>query len=176
MLFQDHLKLSQMKMIAKQKGPDDLKAFVFDEVKTLKWLNIKFAKIQESLRTQGIISSGSASANFVNSELLKNESDNDDEIGATALGIISEYISLNLYEKLDNIHEISSKSKEPFSQLKRKSDTKGRNEPDSKKLKSEPEDVQKENKAQQAKTLAKNAKLEKAAKGTKSISSFFAKK
>jgi ribonuclease H2 subunit B len=164
-----------MKMIATQKGPDDLKAFVFDEEKTLKWLKIKFSRIQESLRKQNIISSGSSSANFVDSLLIKNESENEDEIAATALGIISEYISLNLYEKLDNIYGISAKSKEPIAQQKRKSETKNSNEPDSKKIKSELE-VQKENKAQPAKATAKSAKLEKAAKGSKSISSFFSKK
>lgn len=179
-VLQDYLKLNQMKMIANQKGPDDLKAFVFDEEKTLKWLKIKFARIQDSLRKLNIISVGSTSLNFVDSSSKKNDVENEDEIATNALGIISEYISLNLYEKLDSFYGISEKSKEPIAQQKRKSNTKSNNEPDSKKIKSEPEETLKENYITKpppsSKIVAKNAKLEKAAKGSKSISSFFTKK
>lgn len=176
-MFLDYLKPSQMKMVADQKGPDDLKAFLFNEEKTLKWLKIKFAKIQESLRHQNIIFSGSMSMNFVQSSLAdKNETENEDEISATALGIISEYISLDLYEKLDIFYGISEKSKEPIPQ-KRKSNDKG-NEPDSKKFKNESDDVLRQSNPVKGvvKSTAKTIKFEKAAKNTKSINSFFTKK
>ncbi|KAG5682729.1 hypothetical protein PVAND_012062 [Polypedilum vanderplanki] len=177
-IFSDFLKMSQMRLIADQKGSDNLKAFIFNEEKVLKWLKIKFARIQESLKQQKIIFSGSSSLNFVQSTLNNDQIENDDEIAATALGIISEYISLDLYEKLDAFYGISEKSKEPISQ-KRKSGV-NEKEPDSKKIKTEDDDeITKENKKSQitSKSVSKNvAKLEKAAKGTKSISSFFAKK
>lgn len=172
--------MEQMRIVADQKGSDDLKAFIFNEEKVIKWLKIKFARIQESLKQQKIISSGSSSRNFVQSSLNDNETENDDEIAATALGIISEYISLDLYEKLDIIYGISEKSKEPIVQQHKRKSATNEKEPDSKKLKTESEEVLKENnaaKSQPAKGTAKNAaKFEKAAKGTKSISSFFAKK
>jgi ribonuclease H2 subunit B len=176
-IFADVLKMSQMKMVADQKGSDILKAFKYNEEKVLKWLKIKFVRIQESLKQQKIISAGSSSLNFVQSTLDDNQMENDDEIAATALGIISEYISLDLYEKLDAFYGISEKTKEPISQ-KRKSGN-GNKEPDSKKFKTEDDDLAKENVKTQpvAKTASKNsAKLEKAAKGSKSISSFFTRK
>lgn len=176
-LFQEHLKLSQMQMVANQKGPEDLKAFIYDENKTLKWLKIKFARIQHSLRQQKIITSGSTSLNFVQSKALKEEGENEDEIAATALGILSEYISLHLYEQLDNFYGVSEKSKEPIVQQKRKSEG-IKEQPGSKKLKSEAEEVLRENTTVKstANTAPKNAKLEKAAKGTKAITSFFTRK
>ncbi|XP_070495526.1 ribonuclease H2 subunit B [Chironomus tepperi] len=173
-IFLDVLKMDQMRLVADQKGPDDLKAFIFNEEKTIKWLKIKFKRIQESLKRQNIIKAGSASMNFVQSTLDCDKTENEDEVESTALGIISEYISLDLYEKLGNIFGISEKSKEPITQ-KRKSDV-NHNEQDSKKIKSEPEEVLKENKVQPVKPVKNAAKFEKAAKGTKSISSFFAKK
>jgi len=178
-IFLDVLKMDQMRLVADQKGPDDLKAFIFNEEKTIKWLKIKFKRIKESLKKQNIIKAGSSSMNFVQSTLDCDKTENDDEIESTALGIISEYISLDLYEKLDKIYGISEKCKEPIAQ-KRKSVANG-NEPDSKKIKSEPDENQiveilKENKVQAGKPVKNAAKFEKAAKGTKSISSFFAKK
>jgi len=175
-IFFDYLKIDQMKLVADQKGSEDLKAFMFNEEKVLKWLKIKFKRIVESLKAQNIISAGASSMNFVQSTLDSNNTENQDEIESTALGIISEYISLDLYDKLDKIYGISEKSKEPIVQ-KRKS--KADNLPDSKKVKSENDDVLKEINPvkQQPKAAPKNAaKLEKAAKGTKSISSFFTKK
>lgn len=173
-IFLDFLKLNQMKMVADQKGPDDLKAFLYNEEKTLKWLKIKFGRIQKSLREQNIIFSGIVSSNFIQSPTVKEE--NEDEIAATALGIISEYISLDLYEKLDTFYGISEKSKEPIVQ-KRKSNAND-NEPDSKKFKTEYEDILRQSNPvkPQGKITAKTAKMEKAAKGTKSINSFFTKK
>lgn len=178
-IFLDVLKTEQMKLVADQKGPEDLKAFMFNEEKVIKWLKIKFKRTRDNLKAQQIINAGSSSMNFVQSKLNSEDSENDDEIDSTALGIISEYISLDLYEKLDKIYGISEKSKEPISQ-KRKS-TVNEHEPDSKKIKSEPEEILKENnsmaaKGQQVKSNKNTAKLEKAAKGSKSISSFFTKK
>lgn len=176
-IFIDVLKMDQMRLVADQKGPDDLKAFKFNEEKTLSWLKKKFTLIKTSLKQQSIISSGSSSMNFVKSSLEVEEVD-EDAIAEAALGIISEYISLELIEKLDSFYGISEKSKEPASQ-KRKSEA-GQNEGDKKRIKIEeqenlPEEPPKNVKAA-PKVTTKAKALEKAAKGSKAISSFFTKK
>lgn len=178
-IFIDTLKLQQMRMVADQKGPDDLKAFMFNEEKTLKWLKKKFELIQNSLRDQNIISSGVSSMNFVKSSTDAESSIDEDAVAEAALGIISEYISLDLIEKLDEIYGISKKSLEPITQ-KRRSEAAGE-DGDRKKIKLEgqenhcevaPGNVAKK----EAKLTTKSKAFEKAAKGSKAISSFFAKK
>lgn len=177
-IFMDVLKLQQMKMIADQKGSDDLKAFMYNEEKTLKWLKKKFAAIKESLRDQNIISTGATSMNFVKSS-ADIEAIDEDSLAEAALGIVSEYISLDLIDKLDEFYGISLKSKEPIAQ-KRKSEVGGK-DGDRKRIKMEerenlpdtsPVNVPKA----QPKITAKTKAMEKAAKGSKSINSFFTKK
>lgn len=177
-IFGEVLKMKQMKLVADQKGSDDLKAFKFNEEKTLKWLREKFEIIKNSLRDQKIISSGSSSMNFVKSS-LEVEAVDEDAIAEAALGIISEYISLDLIEKLDEIYGISAKSKEPAN-LKRKSDVNGA-DGERKRIKVEeqenvPEESPTNVKVAQPKVTTKSKALEKAAKGSKSINSFFTKK
>ncbi|CRL04066.1 CLUMA_CG017179, isoform A [Clunio marinus] len=176
-LFIEALKSSQMKMIADQKGPDDLKAFIYNEDKTLKWLKLKFNNVKKSLKDLKIVSSGASSMNFVKSS-LQEDNDDEDAIEETAFGIISEYISLDLIEKLDQHYGISKKSKDPITQ-KRKSEVKN-DENEQKKIKLEdqenslfsPKKVEK----LETKATSKTKALEKAAKGSKSINSFFTKK
>lgn len=177
-MFIEILKLPQMKMIADQKGPDDLKAFKFNEEKTMKWLKKKFTLIQNSLRDQHIISSGATSMNFVKSS-ADEEIVDEDAISEAALGIISEYISLDLIDKLDQFYGISEKSKEPIAQ-KRKSEA-AEKEGDRKRIKMEEQENLPDASPTNAlkappKITTKTKAFEKAAKGSKSISSFFAKK
>lgn len=176
-MFTKVLKLPQMKMVADQKGADGLKAFLYNEEKTLKWLKKKFSLIKKSLRDQSIVSSGATSMNYVKSSLAEEEVD-EDSLAEAALGIISEYISLDLIEKLDKVFGISEKAKDPLIN-KRKSEAGGK-EGDRKRIKVEkqenypevsPSVVKKE-----AKVTAKTKAMEKAAKGHKAISSFFTKK
>lgn len=174
-IFSRVLKLEQMKLVADQKGPENLKAFIFNEEKTLKWLKKKFKLVQDSLRHQNIISSGASSMNYVKSS-TETEAVDEDALAEAALGIISEYISLDLIEKLDQAFGISGKAKDPISQ-KRKSEI-GSTEGDRKRIKFEelenlvsPPNIKKE-----MKVSMKSKALEKAAKGSKSISSFFTKK
>jgi len=178
-IFIDTLKLQQMRMVADQKGPEDLKAFMFNEEKTLKWLKKKFELIQSSLRDQNIISSGVSSMNFVKSSIDAQSAMDEDAVAEAALGIISEYISLDFIEKLDEMYGISKKSLEPIAQ-KRKSEAAGEDS-DRKKVKLE----EQENHCEVAsgnvfkkieKVTTKSKALEKAAKGSKAINSFFAKK
>lgn len=176
-IFMNVLKLQQMKMIADQKGPDDLKAFKYNEEKTFKWLKMKFTAIKNSLREQNIISAGAKSMNYVKSS-TSNDVIDEDAIAESALGIISEYISLELIEKLDSFYGISEKSMEPSQ--KRKSELNG-NENDRKRIKIEEQenhpDKSPTNLAKAPPKVTTKAKaMKKAAKGSKSISSFFAKK
>lgn len=176
-IFIKMLKLEQMKLVADKKGPDDLKAFMFNEEKTLKWLKKKFSIIKETLKEQNIISSGYSSMNFVKSSLESSNVD-DDSLEEAALGIIAEYISLDLVEKLDQFYGISEKSKEPLNQ-KRKSEVNG-TEGDRKRVKVEDQenfhDESPKNVKPQPKITTKSKAFEKAAKGSKAISSFFTKK
>lgn len=176
-MFTEVLKMEQMRLVADQKGPDDLKAFKFNEDKTLSWLKKKFTMIKSSLRQQKVISTGSSSMNFVKSSLEEEDID-EDAIAEAALGIISEYISLELIEKLDNFYGISEKTKEPATQ-KRKSEA-GLNESDKKRIKMEEQENLPEEPAKNVKAVpkvtTKSKALEKAAKGSKAISSFFTKK
>lgn len=176
-IFIGALKPQQMKMIADQKGPEDLKAFIYNEEKTLKWLKKKFTLIKESLRDQKIISSGASSMNFVKSS-LDTETVDEDSLTEAALGILSEYISLDLIDKLDSFYGVSEKSKEPISQ-KRKSEA-GK-EGDKKRIKIEEQENLLDESPPTAnkppvKASTKTKAFEKAAKGSKSISSFFTKK
>ena len=84
-IFIKHLKMEQMKLVADQKGPDDLKAFIFNEEKTLKWLKKKFELIKASLRSQHFVTSGSSSLNYVKTS-ADNEEVDEDAIAETALG------------------------------------------------------------------------------------------
>jgi ribonuclease H2 subunit B len=178
-MFVGVLKMDQMKMVSDQKGPDDLKAFVYNEEKTLKWLKKKFEAIKKSLADQRIVTSGATSLNYVKSS-TESETTDEDAVAEAALGIISEYISLDLIEKLDNFYGISEKSKEPIVN-KRKSEANGK-EGDKKRIKiEEQENLPEESppnapKPQPPKATTKTKALEKAAKGSKSISSFFTKK
>lgn len=169
-VFVEVLKIEQMRMVSDQKGPADLKAFMWNETKSLKWLKKKFELLKNSLRSQNIVSAGASSMNFVKSSIEESTADEGD-IEETALGIISEYISLDLIEKLDKAYGISEKA----SSQKRKSEN--FHGIDSKRIKmEEQENVSISTAKNPPKVTTKAKALEKAAKGSKSISSFFAKK
>lgn len=57
--------------VANQKGDKSLKAFQFDEAKTLKWLTIKCNKLSRELQTNNF-HIGAKSAYFVKSEKFEN--------------------------------------------------------------------------------------------------------
>lgn len=173
-IFIEVLKVKQMAMVADQKGPADLKAFMWNETKALKWLKKKFQLIKTSLKEQKIISGGASSMNFVKSSIESSSVDEND-LDEAALGIISEYISLDMIEKLDKDLGISERSNSSANQ-KRKSE--GFHGVDSKRIKIEDlENISVSNSVKNPPKLTTKAKaLEKAAKGSKSISSFFTKK
>lgn len=175
-MFLEVLNPEQMKIVADQKGPENIKAFLYNEEKVLKWLKKKFEIVKASLRDQRITTSASSS-NYVKSSV--EETTDEDALAETALGVISEYISLDLIEKLDDFYGISKKSKEPIAQ-KRKAEMIG-NEEGLKRIKIEEQENLSEESTVNApkappKATTKSKALEKAAKGSKAISSFFTKK
>lgn len=102
-----------------------------------------------------------------------------ESIKETALGILSEYISQDLYEKLEKIYGINQLSEA----VKRKSEIAESPIPKKVKIEQESPEADNENqnlnssvKTEAAKQSTKEIKMAKAAKGTKSISSFFTKK
>jgi ribonuclease H2 subunit B len=178
-IFTNSLKISQMKLVADQKGPDDLKAFKFNKEKTLKWLKKKFELTKNSLIQKRIISAGASSSNFVKGSVDPSDEISDlDAVNEAALGIISEYISSDLTEELDKIFGICEKTAE-LNNSKRKSDA-AINSANIKRIKVQEQenvsDIPNTPPQPLVKTSSKSKALEKAAKGSKSISSFFSKK
>lgn len=170
--FIDSFKVEQMRLVADQKGPDDMKAFIWNETKTYKWLKKKFVLVKDSLKAQNIITSGASSMNFVKSST--EVSVDEDTIDEAALGIISEYISLEMKEKLDQSLGISAK----ISSLNQKRKSENVHEIDSKRIKMEEQEnlLISNGLKNPPKVTTKTKAFEKAAKGSKSISSFFTKK
>lgn len=96
-------------------------------------------------------------------------------ITETTLGIISEYVSLQLYEKLEKHFGCVKKLEDkPINKGKRKSEMINPDIlPDLKKIKG---DNELSTPAKSKKLVTKEKAFEKAAKGSKNISSFFTKK
>jgi ribonuclease H2 subunit B len=177
-IFIKFLNDSQMKLVADQKGPDNLKAFKYNEIKTLQWLKKKLNLIQKSLSKQKIFTSGSSSTNFVKSS--SDEAVDESALMEIALEILSEYISPDLKEQLRVSNGISDGTPGETPKNKRKSDVYCTKD-NSKRVKVEEQENSpslsppKPNNVLQKQTIKAKA-LEKAAKGTKSINSFFTKK
>lgn len=178
-VFSKVLSLSQMKLVADQKGPDNLKAFKFNNKKTLQWLKKKLKQTQKVLIDLKISTSATSSMNFVKSSL--DDAVDESAIKEIALGILSEYISLDLKEQLKtSIGLITDEVAKDPTNNKRKSDLKHSND-NLKKVKVEDQDDYKspsppKPSIAQLKQTTKAKALEKAAKGSKSINSFFTKK
>lgn len=176
----------QIELIGDKKIIGDLVAFKYNEDKTMKWLKAKCLKTIDVLKQKNIfVGQGAISSTYVKSEKL-DESVDTGEYVRYAHGIISDYLSDEFSEKLEQFLDIPAEIK------KRKLDT----EIDPKnvkkvKLNDSIEDV-KENikssyesslvfeesktKIGEKKSSAKDKALAKAASGSKSISSFFKSK
>lgn len=180
----DVVKPEQISMIADQKGSDDLMAFKYNEDKTLNWLEKKTRVLAKYFKEINMyVGQGAVSATFVKSEKL--ETATDDLLAVRyAHGIISDYISLELSEKLAkhlNIPDESteaSKKRKSLAELEKPNVKKNKLNLD---VKSEiMEESFDENvpmkKVVEKKVTIKDKALAKAAGGTRSISSFFTKK
>ncbi|XP_057327799.1 ribonuclease H2 subunit B [Microplitis mediator] len=173
-----NLKLS---LVADRRGDESLQAYKYNEEKTLIWLQKKVERVAEILRQKGIyVSPGAVSANYVKSS--KYEPASDTEYLRYAHGIVSEYLTEDLSKKLAQFlnlpEEIENNPKRKLSSPKDVSDNK--------RPKSEPAETENPPKMR-ALDLTKPEKVtkqptkkelarQKAAAGSKNISSFFKKK
>ena len=74
--FQKHFLYCLAFQIGDQKGDNDLKAFKYNEEKTLNWLEFKCSKLLKALVAKNIhVDAGAKSATFVKSEKLYNPED-----------------------------------------------------------------------------------------------------
>uniref|UniRef100_A0A0A9YXI0 Ribonuclease H2 subunit B n=1 Tax=Lygus hesperus TaxID=30085 RepID=A0A0A9YXI0_LYGHE len=164
-------------LIADRRGDESLNAFIYNEEKTLLWLQTKLERLIAVLKEKNINTSKTVaiSANFV-----KNEDDEDSGVNYMryAYGMLLDYIPEALATKLAEFIKLPP---EPEKSNKRK-EIVSPARPNGKKSKvDEEEEDNYEAKSsvpkQDKKTpSAKEQALAKAAKGTKSISSFFKKK
>jgi len=173
-----------LSLIADRKGEESLQAFKFNEEKSLNWLRKKVEKVANVLKEKGVhVSQGAVSATYVKS--TKYETGTETEYLKYAHGIVSEYLAEDLSKKLAQCLNIFDEV-----ESKKRKITSPQNETDEKKLK---RDSLEENPVSTAKKQTKNlSKPEKsqkstapgkkelarqrAAAGSKSITSFFQKK
>ncbi|XP_012060749.1 PREDICTED: ribonuclease H2 subunit B [Atta cephalotes] len=175
----DNLNLS---LVADHKGDESLQAFKFNEEKSLNWLQKKVEKVAHVLKEKGVhVSQGAMSATYVKSTIY--EIGTEAEYLKYAHGIVSEYLAEDLSKKLAQRMNISDE----VESKKRKLNS-PQNEMDEKKLKKDSFEESSVPKAKkQTKTLSKPEKKstapgkkelakQRAATGSKSITSFFQKK
>lgn len=178
------VKPEQLSMIADQKGSDDLIAFKYNEEKTLNWLEKKTRILANYFKEINMyVGQGAVSATFVKSEKLETTTDDLSAV-RYAHGIISDYISLELSEKLAkklNLPDETEASKKRKSLVELEKPNSKKNKLNNSGVKLEiMEESFDENvpgkKVVEKKVTIKDKALAKAAGGTRSISSFFSKK
>ncbi|XP_032515786.2 ribonuclease H2 subunit B [Danaus plexippus] len=173
---------NDLNTIGDLKGSADLKAYKYNEEKTLMWLEQKIRKLSQILRDRNIhVTSGAISATFVASTVNSDKVD-DDFYLKYAHGIVSEYLEDHLIKLLEERFNIKSDLIEQVGN-KRKSEM-GESNEIMKKIKFEAAD-ENENKpivnnvvpdVKKPKQLTSKEKArQKAASGSKAISSFFSK-
>ncbi|XP_024868278.1 ribonuclease H2 subunit B [Temnothorax curvispinosus] len=173
-----------LSLVADRKGDESLQAFKFNEEKSLNWLRKKVEKVAHVLKEKGVhVSQGAMSATYVKS--TKYESGTEAEYLKYAHGIVSEYLAEDLSKKLAQRLNISDEVENKKRKL-----TSPKNETDEKKLKKDSVEESPVSKTKkQTKELSKPEKSQKsaapgkkelarqrAAAGSKSITSFFQKK
>ena len=171
----------KLTLIADRKGDESLQAFKFNEEKTLIWLQKKVERVADVLKQKGIhVSQGAISATYVKSTKLENASEM--EYLKYAHGIVSEYLSEDLSKKLAqhlNIADETEIKKRKLNSPKENTDEK-RPKKDATEnesvLKPKTLDLTKSEKPQKTTISKKELSRQKAAAGSKSITSFFKKK
>ncbi|XP_045451182.1 ribonuclease H2 subunit B [Melitaea cinxia] len=169
--------------IADLKGPADIKAYKYNEEKTLNWLESKVHKLADFLKKKNIhVTAGAVSATFVSSS-VNNDTIDEEFYLKYASGIISEYLQDDVIEKLEKrfdfktelIEYVGNKRKSEVESSETNKRIKHENNGDSEDIKVPVNNQAPETK--KPKTLtAKEKARQKAASGTKTISSFFCKK
>ncbi|XP_059049243.1 ribonuclease H2 subunit B [Achroia grisella] len=175
--------ITNIDLIGDLKGPADMKAYKYNEDKTLKWLEGRVRKLAKVLREKNIhVTSGATSATFIASNITKDTIDEEFYL-KYAHGMVSEYLQEELVQLLEKQLDFQPDLIESVGK-KRKSEATDVN--DMKKVKQEfPEDTENMyNNINQSYTevkkerplSAKEKARQKAANGTKTISSFFTRK
>ncbi|XP_060811754.1 ribonuclease H2 subunit B [Bombus pascuorum] len=171
----------KLTLVADRKGDESLQAYKFNEEKALIWLHKKVERVIEVLKQKGIhVSQGAISATYVKSTKLETAS--EVEYLKYAHGIVSEYLQEDLSKKLAQHLNLADESENKKRKLNSPKDTV--EEKKSKKDTTENESVLKPKtpestkleKPQKATIGKKELARQKAAAGSKSITSFFKKK
>ncbi|TGZ47595.1 Ribonuclease H2 subunit B [Temnothorax longispinosus] len=195
-----------LSLVADRKGDESLQAFKFNEEKSLNWLRKKVEKVAHVLQEKGVhVSQGAMSATYVKSTKYESGTEAGHHLQAKdqfidkalidenflteylkyAHGIVSEYLAEDLSKKLAQRLNISDEVENKKRKL-----TSPKNETDEKKLKKDSVEESPVSKTKkQTKELSKPEKSQKsaapgkkelarqrAAAGSKSITSFFQKK
>lgn len=172
----------ELSLVADRKGEESLQAFKFNEEKSLKWLQKKVEKVADVLKQKGVhVSQGAMSATYVKSTKL--ETGTEAEYLKYAHGIVSEYLAEDLSKKLAqylNIPDEAESKKRKLNDPKDGSDEK-KFKKDSFEDNPTPKPKTKNStKSEKVQKITPPGKKElarqKAAAGSKSISSFFQKK
>ncbi|XP_076645713.1 ribonuclease H2 subunit B [Halictus rubicundus] len=172
-----NLKLS---LVADRKGDESLQAYKFNEEKTLTWLQKKVERVIDVLKQKGIhVSQGAISATYIKSAKL--ESASEAEYLRYAHGIVSEYLSEDLSKKLAqhlNISDETEGKKRKLSSPNESEEKRSKKDTTENEsiLKPKAADLSKPEKVQKPTIGKKELARQKAAAGSKSITSFFKKK
>ncbi|KPJ13747.1 Ribonuclease H2 subunit B [Papilio machaon] len=175
--------VKNMDNIGDLKGPAEMKAYKYNEEKTLNWLEERIHKVAKVLNEKNIhVVSGAVSSTFVSSN-LNNDSIDEEFYLKYAHGIISEYLQEDLVEKLEKRFNFKPEIIETVGK-KRKSEVDLNNSNKKAKNESTCEDFNdvkagvllNGSSETKKKPTAKEKARQKAASGTKTISSFFTKK
>ncbi|CAH1643300.1 unnamed protein product [Spodoptera littoralis] len=171
--------------IADLKGSQELKAYKYNEEKTMSWLEDRVRKVSKVLRQKNIhVTPGATSATFVTSS-ISNDNVDEEFFLKYAFELISGYLQEDMVQKLEKIFNFKPDLIETIGN-KRKSevDSNGINKKmkledgdDKSKIKMEVTPDKNMNGVKKEKSLtAKEKAMQKAASGSKTISSFFKKK
>ncbi|KOX76495.1 Ribonuclease H2 subunit B [Melipona quadrifasciata] len=169
----------KLTLVAERKGDESLQAYKFNEEKALIWLHKKVERVVEVLKQKGIhVSQGAISATYVKSTMLETVS--EIEYLKYAHGIVSEYlqedISKKLAQHLNLPDETENKkrklSNSPEDTVVEKKSKKETPEKESVLKPKTPESIKEKKATVSKKELAR----QKAATGSKNITSFFKKK
>ncbi|CAH0698865.1 unnamed protein product [Spodoptera exigua] len=171
--------------IADLKGSPELKAYKYNEEKTLSWLKDRVHKVSKVLRQKNIhVTPGATSATFVTST-ISNDNVDEEFFLKYAFELISGYLQeemVQLLEKVFNfkpdlIEKIGNKRKSEVDSNGINKKIKLEDADDKSKIKMEITPDKNTNGVKKEKSLtAKEKAMQKAASGTKTISSFFKKK
>ncbi|CAG9107456.1 unnamed protein product [Plutella xylostella] len=171
--------------VADLKGPADIKAYKYNEEKTLSWLEQRVRRVATVLKDKNIhVRSGAVSATFIASQ-VDGEAINEEFYLKYAHGLVSEYLEDDLMEALEKRFNFTPELVETLAK-KRKSEAQSHSPNKKTKHDTSVEDLKESSILSPTQNLpdlkkqkpisAKEKARQKAASGTKTISSFFTKK